>query len=92
MLPLNFRMRSQSRETGGARLCEESLTAPGSYMPRTHRALSTQTDAPHVRDDASAERVAGEVVSIIANEMRRPSWLRRIGGRRKPSIAREIRY
>ena len=48
-------------------------------MPRTHHAISTQTDALHVRDDTSAERVANEVVSIIANEMRGSSWLRRVG-------------
>ena len=81
VLPLNFHIRTQSRETGGSRLYEESLTDPGSYMPRTHRALSAQTDALHVRDDASAERVASEVIAIIANEMRRPNWLRRIGGK-----------
>ena len=81
VMPLNFHMESQSRETGGSRLYEESLTDPGSYMRRTHRAISTQTDVLHVRDDASAERVANEVVAIIANEMRRPSWLRRIGGK-----------
>ena len=79
VLPLNFHVGSQPQETGGARLYEESLANPGSYMPRTHRAISTQTDALHVRDDTSAERVASEVVSIIANEMRGPSLLRRVG-------------
>ena len=79
VLPLNFHVGSQPQEMGGARLYEESLANPGSYMPRTHRAISTQTDALHVRDDTSAERVASEVVSIIANEMRGPSWLRRVG-------------
>ena len=81
VLPLNFRVGPQSQEAGGARLYEESLASPGSYMPKTHRSISTRTDALHVRDDASAERVANEVVSIIADEMRRPSWLRRIGGK-----------
>ena len=79
VLPLNFHVGSQPQEMGGARLYEESLANPGSYMPRTHHAISTQTDALHVRDDTSAERVANEVVSIIANEMRGSSWLRRVG-------------
>ena len=91
VLPLNFHVGSQSREAGGARLYEESLAAWVLYA-RTHRTISTQTDVLHVRDDASAEQVASEVVSIIANEMRRPSWLRRIGGRCRTSIAKAIRY
>ena len=48
-------------------------------MPKTHRELTTRTDALHVQDDDSAERVAGEVVAIIAGELKKPGRLQRVG-------------
>ena len=78
-LPLNFHLGAQPQDIGSPRLYEDSLEHPESYMPKTHRELTTRTDALHVQDDDSAERVAGEVVAIMAGELKKPGRLQRIG-------------
>ena len=79
VLPLNFHLGEPPQNIGGPRLYEDSLANPKPYMPQTHRELTTRTDALHVRDDASAERVAGEVVAIMTEELKSPGRLGRIG-------------
>ena len=61
-------------------------------MPKTHRELTTRTDALHVQDDDSAERVAGEVVAIMAGELKKPGRLQRIGNLVQTAIARVTRF
>ncbi len=69
VLPLNFHVGGQPADVGGARLYQDSLTNPESYMPKTHDRLLSRTDALVVQDDASAKRAAREITAIMAEEL-----------------------